>query len=651
MLPGKRRILVAVAALLICSAPAQAATDYAVKASSPSVHFTSATVRGSVVLRLVGVSGRNVRLTVGRRTIARLQREPYRVSFSMVKATHKHVRKTLVARDIRSGQALATVRIVWSRTRPSVAIAAAPSGTTASQTAAVSFSTNGVGQVTCSLDGAAPRGCSSPLSYTQLTPGTHQVVIRNTYAGRTATASATWTVVAAPSVVLTSAPSGSTTDTSASVAFTATNAAAVTCSLDAATPAACASPLALTGLGTAPHTLVVRATNAGGSAQASASWTVSPLVTIPPLPLPLPPPPPTTTPPPATSGPAAPNPPASYAVPAGATAVSTSAQLLAALGANTPTDIVLADGVYDNATPFSDAGDHRIYAAHLGSAILRAGFVLGGNFGPGGGLIRGIAFDVSDPNKTFEGGIVQTWGQSGRGAQILDTTFDGHNAVQAGILARQVEGLVVQRVVLQNFQSFGLFEDVNAQGMTVATPALLEDVTVSNVSRPTPKSSNGTAEACIWLGNTATLRRARVTNCAWEGVWTGTAFSSGLVTDLTADATPVGVYLEHFTTGATFQNMRIGGNVSIGVVCEWADPTWGSKPGCNGDTIQNSTFDTQRAGIYLDEGTIGVRVTGCRFLHQTWAGIGDYLGNGNTYSGNDFTGVGSTAVSVSKNHL
>jgi hypothetical protein len=331
--------------------------------------------------------------------------------------------------------------------------------------------------------------------------------------------------------------------------------------------------------------------------------------------------------------------------------VSTSAQLLAALASNTPTDIVLADGVYDNAGPFSDASDHRIYAAHLGGAILTAGIVLGGNFGAGGGLIRGIAFDVSDPNKTFEGGIVQTWGASGRNARILDSTFNGHSAVQTGILARQVEGLVVQRVVLRNFVSYGMFEDENKPGATIGTPALLEDISVSNVSRATPRSSNGTAEACIWLGNTATLRRARVSNCAWAGLWSGTAFAGGLVTDLDVDSTPVGLYLEHFTTGSTFENMHVGGNVSIGVNCEWADPAWGSKPGCTGDVIRNSTFDTLRAGVYLDEGTNGVTVNGCRFLHQTWAGIGDFRGVGNTFSGNDFSGLASTAVAVSKNHV
>ena len=465
MLPGKRRILVAVAALLVCSAPASAATDHSVKASQRLVHFTSATVHGSVVLRLVGVRGRRVVLSLGGRTIAHLQREPYRVSFSRLTATRSHIRKTLIARDLRSGRRLATVRVFWPRTRPSVAITSGPSGTTTSTAATVSFSTNVPGRITCSLDGAAPTSCSSPISYTQLKYGAHTVAIRNTYSGRTATASASWTIVAAPTVVLTSAPSGSTTDTSGSFAFTTANATSVTCSLDGATAAACVSPLALAGLAATSHTLVVGATNGGGSAQAVASWTVTvPLPTSlvpPPTPPPAPTPPPSST-PPLPGTPTTPNPPASYDVPAGATTVSTSAQLLAALASTTPTDIVLADGTYDNVAPFSDANGHRIYAAHLGGAILTAGVIFGGNFGPGGGLIRGVAFDVSDPNKTFEGGIVQTWGQSGRNSRILDTTFNGHSTVQSGILARQVEGLVVQRVVLQNFQSYGLFEDENA---------------------------------------------------------------------------------------------------------------------------------------------------------------------------------------------
>jgi hypothetical protein len=337
-------------------------------------------------------------------------------------------------------------------------------------------------------------------------------------------------------------------------------------------------------------------------------------------------------------------------VPSGAVNVSTAAQLVAALAVSSPSDIVLADGVYDNAAPFSDANDHRIYAAHLGGAVFHAGIVLGGNFGPGGALLRGLAFDVTDPAKTFEGGIVQTWGNSGRGAQILDTSLNGNNAVQSGILAHQVEGLVVQRVTLANFQSYGLSEDNNTQGAVIAKPALLEDISVANVSRPTPKSSDGTAEACIWLGNTATLRRARVANCAWDGVWAGTAFSGGLVTDLTVSSTPTGVYLEHFTTNSTFQNMHIGGNVTTGVNCEWADPAWGSKPGCVGDTIQDSTLDTTRTGVYLDQGTANVSIHGCHFVNQRWAAVTNYLGVGNTTAGNDYTGIGAGAVAYTTAH-
>jgi hypothetical protein len=331
--------------------------------------------------------------------------------------------------------------------------------------------------------------------------------------------------------------------------------------------------------------------------------------------------------------------------------VSTSAELLSALAASAPSDIVLNDGVYDNSAPFSDANDHHIYAAHLGGAVLHAGIVLGGNFGAGGALVQGLAFDVTDPTKTFEGGIVQTWGASGRNATILDTTFNGNSDVDTGILARQVEGLVVRRVALANFLSYGMLVDENVPNATVATPPVLEDVSVRHVSRVVPRSSNGTAEACIWLGNTATLRRAKVRDCAWDGFWSGTAFTNGLVSDLDVDSTPVGLYLEHFSKSSTYQNLLVGRDVGTGINCEWADPAWSSQPACNGDTIQDSTFESSRAGVYLDQGTTNVTVRNCRFLYQTWAGIGNYQGVGNTFSGNDYTGIAAGAVGVTTSHI
>ncbi|MGH3049806.1 MAG: hypothetical protein ACRDLK_06580 [Gaiellaceae bacterium] len=311
---------------------------------------------------------------------------------------------------------------------------------------------------------------------------------------------------------------------------------------------------------------------------------------------------------------------------------------------------MLADGTYDGSGAFSDSNDDHLYAEHLGGAVLHAGVVLGGNFGPGRALVRGLAFDISDPAKTFQGAAINVWGASGRDVSVLDVTVDGNSAIETGILARQVEGLVVARVVLRNFTDDGLTADENDRNAVVAKPMLIEDISVSGVSRPVPRSSNGTAEACIWLGNTATLRRASVSGCAWMGVWTGTAFHNGLVTDVTATNTPVGVYLEHFTTDSTFQHLQVGHGVKTGVNCEWADPAWGGVPACDGDTIQDSAFDTSDVGVYLDEGTKDTVVRRCSFTGQSFAAIGNYKGDGNSFSGNDYSGLGAGVPGVSTAH-
>jgi hypothetical protein len=522
-------------------------------AGAQAVRLSAAPHGAGLVVRLVGVDGSHrVTLSLGGRTLARDLRAPYRVALGGVRVSASGA-TALVARDAGSGRSLASLRVAAGRQTPVVAITSAPAGTTTATATSIAFSVSVAGTITCSLDGAAPAACSSPVSYFGLQPGPHAVTVSDRAGGRTGSASTSWTILAA-----------------------------------APAPAADIAP------------------------------------------------------------PAAP---AGYTVPAGAVAVSTSAQLTAALAKTTPTDIVLADGTYDDAAPFSDAYDHRLYAAHLGGAVLKAGIVLGGNFGRGGALLRGLAFDVGDPAKTFEGGIVQTWGASGRNATILDTTFDGNDAVGAGILARQVEGLVVRRVVAQNFRSYGVFADANVQNAAVATPPVLEDISVSHVSAAVPKSSNGTAEACIWIGNTATLQRARVRDCAWMGFWSGTSFSQATVSDLDVDQTPIGLYLEHFSSGSTYRRLLVGRNVSTGVNCEWADPAWGGKPGCNGDVIENSTFRSSRVGVYLDEGTTNVTVRGCTFDGQSWAGIGNYKGVGNSVSGNDFSRLGDGAVGISAGHL
>ena len=347
-----------------------------------------------------------------------------------------------------------------------------------------------------------------------------------------------------------------------------------------------------------------------------------------------------------------PAPPAAYAVPEGAVQVSTSAGLAAALAASGPLDIALADGVYDNPGPFLNPNGHRLWAANVGRATLKAGISLGGNWGPGQGLVRGIAFDVDDPAKVLHGGIIHVWG-TGRGSSVLDVTLDGNGVIEAGLIARQPEGLVVTRVAARNFTGYGVLVDQNSVDAHVSDVPLLEDLDVAHVSRPVRRSSNGRAEACLWIGNTAIVRRVRTRDCAWEGIWTGSSARGALFEHLDIDGSSTGIYMEHFTRGTIFQRMRVGPNVDKGMNCEWADPSWDSLPGCTDNLIQDSYFDTRVAGVYLDEGTTRTTVRRSIFVNQKWAAIGDYRGIdnlGDTY-GNDYRGLAPGAVPVSDAHI
>jgi hypothetical protein len=55
--------------------------------------------------------------------------------------------------------------------------------------------------------------------------------------------------------------------------------------------------------------------------------------------------------------------------------------------------------------------------------------------------------------------------------------------------------------------------------------------------------------------------------------------------------------------------------------------------------------------VYLDQGTTGVTIHGIKFLNQSWAAIGDYMGVNNTYSSNDYSGVDAGAMTVSHGHV
>jgi hypothetical protein len=343
--------------------------------------------------------------------------------------------------------------------------------------------------------------------------------------------------------------------------------------------------------------------------------------------------------------------PSPYPLPPNAVTVDSSAELKQAL-AGPARDIVVADGVYDDSGPFVNASGDRVYAQHLGGAIFKAGFVLGGSWGPGHGLLRGLAFDVSDPGKALQGSIVHVWG-TGVGTQVLDTTFEGNHVIPSGLMARQVEGLVVRRVVARDFRDWGVIVDPNRASYTPATAPVVEDVDSANVTWPTPRASNGTAEACVWVGVKAVVRRVKARNCAWEGLWVGGGTRDSVFEDLDLNDVGIGIYVEHFAARSTFRRIHAGPNVDRGATCEWADPAWGSQPACTDVVFESSTFDTRVLGVYLDEGTTRTTVRGSVFLHQRCGAIGNYRGVGNLWdtSRNSYGGILASAVPVYTGHF
>ncbi len=346
-----------------------------------------------------------------------------------------------------------------------------------------------------------------------------------------------------------------------------------------------------------------------------------------------------------------PLPPAAYRVPTGAVRVSTSAQLRAALARHEPRRILLAAGTYRGPRPFLNPHGHRLYAAKLGAVVLKAGLSLGGNEGRGGGLVRGVVFDVDRRSSTVDGAVVAVWG-TGRNAAVLDSTLRGNRVVSAAIVARQPSGLIVRRVVVRGFTHYGIVVDANELSPRARSGRFwISDLDVAGVSRRVPGSSKGRAEACVWIGNSGSVRRVRADRCAWTGLWTGTAARGSRFEDIDVARTRTGIYIEHYTRNSVFRRLRVRRSVRTGIVAEWADPAWSGKPASVDNIIEDSRFESWLAGVFLDAGTTRTTVRRSTFVNQSWAAIGDYRGVGNTFYDNDYRRIRPGASAISHEHL
>ncbi len=178
--------------------------------------------------------------------------------------------------------------------------------------------------------------------------------------------------------------------------------------------------------------------------------------------------------------------------------VSTSAQLASALSAGTA-NIVLADGTYGGSSWFTDAHGSNLYAQHPLAAVLTVGLEVGGNYGSGGAVVQGLAFDVSNASDAFQSSELNTWGVAGTNTQVLDCSFDGNWTVEVGLLAYNPDGLVAQRDTFTHFTDEGIRASNNQHAVLRVEHAddqARSATSRSNgVSRSTPGASSGTAEA------------------------------------------------------------------------------------------------------------------------------------------------------------
>jgi hypothetical protein len=260
------------------------------------------------------------------------------------------------------------------------------------------------------------------------------------------------------------------------------------------------------------------------------------------------------------------------------------------------------------------------------------------------------------------------WGNSGTGAQVLDCTFQGSWAVPFGLLAFNASGLRVERSQFFSFSDVAvrLSDNVSvAYGASTPVIETVQDVLIDGVSRPTPGSSNGTAEAGLWIGHPVRngVHRIKVRNVSWSGIQTVNNAWDTSFDDLDVDmsgsrqAAGVGVYMEHYTRNVTFDRLSMTG-VKVGFNGEWADPAWGGVAGAHNVTIRNGVIDSagstlagRQAGVYLDDGTESTTVTGVTFKNQNWAGIGAYRVVGsNSFTANAFS-MAPGATQVTTDHI
>ncbi|MEP6667270.1 MAG: hypothetical protein ABJA81_12555, partial [Nocardioidaceae bacterium] len=240
--------------------------------SLPTVRGLTGTVAGSNVTLYV---------TAGSATTT-LQKLTDTSGYNTTIAGSLTVLSTASASTAFRGVALAPVGAP-DTTPPDTAITGGPSGSVSSTSANFTFTSTEAGSTfECSLDGAAFASCTTPVTLSGLSQGSHTFQVRaKDPAGNidATSASRTWTVdTVAPDTTINAMPTDPSSDQTGDFTFSSNEAGSTfECSVDGGALTACTSPFTTASLANGPHTFAVRATDAAGNTDASPAsfgWSV-----------------------------------------------------------------------------------------------------------------------------------------------------------------------------------------------------------------------------------------------------------------------------------------------------------------------------------------------------------------------------------------
>ena len=229
-------------------------------------------------------------------------------------------------------------------------------------------------------------------------------------------------------------------------------------------------------------------------------------------------------------------------------------------------------------------------------------------------MLKGLSFDVGQPDRTFQGAIVYVRG-TGPGNQLLDLTLDGHGAVASGISVRQASsGRPADR--RRNFLDWACWSIRHEFSLR---PGLHRRRSRMSTARTCSAGRCRAAQRHLGsvrlAGGDRDRARIKTRNCAWEGLWVGSGTRDTVFEDLNLDDTRIGIYVEHFASDSTFRRVHVGrrSRPASGTI----PPGVASRPART--TCSRTRPSRHRARVIrglLDEGTAHTTVRRSIFVHQ-----------------------------------